>query len=223
MARVSIQIGLRDKRALTRARELLKAADLRQEFGKLFGRVGQLAQRQIQKDLRESKRVRRRSGDLAKAIGSEAFFTESGLPAIRVGAFRGPAYARIQEEGGEILPRRAKALAIPLEPMLTPAGNQRNEPRELSLKFVPFRSSGVAVGALYPPKELEKARRIAKAAGRAVDLRDAKAYFLLVRKVNLKPRRWLSGSFRDQLPELVSELGKLVAAIMSARFQGRKR
>lgn len=223
VGRVTIKIGLLDPKSLERVRALMQQESLRKEFGRVFGLLGNQVARGIILDLRQSKRVRRRTGALSNSVRSEAFRTEAGFPAIRVGSIRGPAYARIQEEGGEITPKKAKALTIPLAPVLTAAGVARRSARDYNLKFVPFRKSGVAIGALYPPEELRKAQLKARASKQPVSLRDAKAYFLLVRKVKLPARRWLSGSFDDQLPEMVSGLAKFAAEILTARFQGRTR
>jgi len=170
--------------------------------------------------------VRRRTGSLARSITGTGLRID-GVPAMRVGVFRGPSsrYAGLLEHGTKphnpespydtvrpIPPR--KALAMPVNDSLTAAGvarypGPRQDPREL--RFVPFRKSGIsqgAIGGLYEEKQL-------KAAGD--DLSKAKAAYLLLAKADYKPRHYLRSGLRDQLPQIALELGQLLGRLAGGR------
>lgn len=151
----------------------------------------------------------------------------SGYPAVRVGALRGPAvkYMGIQEFGTRgknpdspydtIRPRNAKALAIPENKALTPAGVPRwASPKDYpgKLHFIPFRR-GLAVGALYDDKEVAKIDR-AVARHQLPDFRDFKALWLLVRQVDVAPHYFMRDGFNAFLPTLVKRLGDFLQALL---------
>lgn len=179
---------------------------------------------------------RRRTGSLARSIVGDAEL-HNGLPSFRVGVLRGPAlqYAGVQEEGtsdlnpdspyGPIKPRNAKALAIPQDRVLTPAGVDRyGGPRNYpgKLRFIPFRGSRIAVGALYDEEDLRKRKledfdehdaRHAHAKGLSLDnLRPA---YLLVRQVSIKPGHFLQRGMADGLPGVESDLADFIADLLS--------
>lgn len=167
----------------------------------------------ISDNMLSNQRLRRRSGNLARSIVGRSL-RAAGVPAMRIGVLRGPAlrYAGVQEYGTKkynpdspydtIRPKHAKALAIPQEPALTGVGIDRfGGPRGVpfSLTFIPFRGTGVAVGGLFDPATLP-------AKGSGLSLRTAKMYYLLVSKVDIKPKWYLKDGFDAWLPEFVEEL-----------------
>lgn len=176
--------------------------------------------------------LRRRTGNLARSVVGRGEIL-GGLPAFRVGVLRGPAvrYAAVQElgtvgKGGElptIRPVRAKALAIPQEGALTPAGVERfGGPRgsPVPLRFVPFRR-GVAVGKLVDERQLEKETEAARAAHRAIDYDNVTTYYLLVKRVDITPTHFLRDGVRAAMPKLTNDLAvfvkKQLAAIKGAK------
>jgi hypothetical protein len=179
-------------------------------------------------------RLKRRTGTLAKSIiGRSLMFT--GVPAMRIGVMRGPAlkYAGPQEYGTKgknpsspydtIRPRHGKALAIPMKPALTPAGVDRfGGPRNagIELKFIPFRSTGVAVGGLFDPATLPPR-------GSGLNLRSAKMYYLLVKEIDLEPKWYLRDGFNDYLPILAEAILDYLEGIVRASggtgFRGKLR
>ena len=87
-----------------------------------------------------------RSGALRRSLDDRVETGKGGMPVGAVGFEKGPAsrYARIQEFGGVIRPRRSKYLAVPLDAARFPSGVPRypDGPRSLGdLDFIP-RSSG---------------------------------------------------------------------------------
>lgn len=99
--------------------------------------------------------------------------------------------ARLQNFGGTVTPKRAKALAIPLTPQAARAGGPRRFPKELALRPLPPGKN--AVGVLY-----ERA-----AGGRTVD------HYLLVKKVTVPARLHIGASAEDlaTITNIVSEYG----------------
>lgn len=170
--------------------------------------------------------LKTRSGNLKKEVIGRGLRV-NGVPAMRVGIFRGPAlrYAGVQEYGTKgknpsspyptITPKKAKSLAIPLDggPAVHPSGVAKyDSPRDFpgGLHFVPFRR-GVAIGALYPESEIERLKG-------GLSLRDLQAAYLLVTKVDIKPHFFLRTGFEKFLPEVSKELGKyLKTLVQSAR------
>lgn len=156
-------------------------------------------------------RLNRRTGALARSTTGQ-LVNQAGLPAIQVGVFRGPAlvYAGIQEEGGVIEPKNAKALAIPQEPALTAAGvdrfgGPRNAP--FDLRFLPFRGSGVAVGKLVSAAAAESF----EAAGQSPY--EAQAIYLLVERVTIPASKWLSAAVIEYLPTIATEVANIFAEL----------
>ena len=178
-----------------------------------------------------NQRLRRRSGNLARAIVGRSLMA-AGVPAMRIGIFRGPAlrYAGVQEYGTKkynpdspydtIRPKNAKALAIPTKNAQTPVGLDRfGGPRGLPFKavFIPFRGTGVAVGGLFDPKTLPPS-------GSNLTLRSAKMYYLLVKQVDIRPKFYLKDGFDAFMPQLVEELAEwLQDYLQGLRVRGVKR
>lgn len=209
-----------------------KTSQLFEEFKKRFSREElynavlaffgkqspQVASNVVDKYLSGGSGLGRRTGSLARSVEGRAQRL-NGVPAMKVGIFRGPAlkYAAVHEFGTQgaggalptIVPRRAKALAYAPEgsPALTPAGvdrfgGPRNFPGELT--FVPFKNGRNAVGGLYRKADLERLRR-GNRDGR-INLRRIKAVYVLLRKLDLPPQRFLERGVLEKLPEVVDEL-----------------
>lgn len=210
---VNLQITVtRETRGLLRD---LARLTTRGEFAELMmpfmQRHATLAAGRITSQQLSGQLLKRRTGRLAGSIMGRAERFQ-GLPGLRVGTLRGPAvpYAAVHERGGTIRPVRAKALAIPMEAALTPAGVDRfGGPRYAGdLKFIPFRRSGVAVGGLFDPSTLQKGED-----GR-VDLSTAVMYYLLVREVTLPARHYLEKGFNAYLPVLTKELAAYIRNLL---------
>lgn len=124
-----------------------------------------------------------------------------------------------------------KALAMPVGETLTPAGVDRygsplQYPRPLT--FIPWKNGKNAVGGLYETKSLEKLRKRASKAGKAatrarkralragvqgppaprpkISLREAVLAYVLLRKVDLKARRFLRDGFQRGMPLLLGDV-----------------
>lgn len=151
--------------------------------------------------------LRRRTGTLGRSIIGRGELV-GGLPAMRVGIFRGPAlkYAGPLELGTKgknpdspyptIKPKNAKALAVPLDdgPAVTPAGVHRyDSPRNFptDLHFVPI-LRGRVVGLLVTE--------------------DDEAAYLLLRAMDIAPRFYLREGMLESLPEVSEKLAKFLAA-----------
>ncbi|PHR91971.1 MAG: hypothetical protein COA69_09405 [Robiginitomaculum sp.] len=195
--------------------ELVAASDPKEIAQKLlqFAAIqGNLLEGVIIKESLSGKRLKRRTGSLARSVTSRAELINR-VPAIRVGIFRGPAvkYAQIQEEGGIIKPKKAKALAIPVGEALTPAGVERfGGPRGYpgELRFLPFRR-GIAIGKLVDEQE-------------AKDLEDndespweAAALYILATQVEIPASHWLSGPVNSNLPKIAQALNAYVKELLS--------
>ena len=151
--------------------------------------------------------IRRRTGNLARSVEA-VYEMSSGLPRLRVGVFRSPAvkYARILEYGGDILPKRAKALAFPVgNRAVTPAGvskfdSPRNYPGTLS--YIPIRNpKGNAVALLVDSRDLQ--------------MKTMSATYLLLRKVSIKPRPFLRPGVMAYLPTLTREISVEIRRIFA--------
>jgi hypothetical protein len=215
MAREVVTIEL-TKDSLKTLEDIRRHADPNQfmsDIMEFFDRQASIGADFISDNYVSSQRLRRRSGNLAKAIIGRSVKVGS-VPAMRIGVLRGPAlrYAGVQEYGTKgknpsspydtIRPKHAKALAIPQEPALTAAGLDRfggpsNVP--FDLKFIPFRGTGVAVGGLYDPRTIPQA-------GSGLTLQNAKMYYMLVREVDIEPKWYLRDGFDAWMPDLINEL-----------------
>jgi len=201
---LEIRLTPASKKALEKLRKLLTPSGFRNALRPFFALHAPKAGGHIVRTMLSGQRLSRRTGRLA---GSVLGLMEDykGLPAIRVGTLRGPAtkYGGIQQRGGEIRPVKAKALAIPQEAALTPAGVDRfGGPRGYpgELKFIPFRNSGVAVGGLYDPATIQKGE------DGKVDLASATMYYMLVKRVNIPASKWLTDGWKKYSPTFTHEL-----------------
>jgi hypothetical protein len=200
-------------------RKLVKRHGVKAVFDDIFklfdklasGMAGHITQNEL-----AGQNLKIRTGSLARSIVGRATF-RGGVPAMQVGVFRGPSlrYAGIQEYGtrGEnpsspydtIRPKNAKALAMPVGPSLTPAGvarykGPRQDPNDLT--YIPFNTTGNVVGALYHTKQLQRLRK--RKSG--FTLKDAKAAYLLLKQVDIKPHWYLRTGVRNYLPIVAREL-----------------
>jgi hypothetical protein len=182
---------------------------------------------QISKTSLSGQLLSRRTGSLASSVTGRSI-REKGVPGFKVGIFRGPAlrYAGILEYGtrgynpkspyATIKPKRARALAMPMHDALTPAGVARyGGPREFEkhagkLTFIPFDRGSGAIGGLYTDKELMEGD---------VDFSKAKASYLLLAKVDIKPRWYLRQGVRKRLPAVVKKLSKFLGDILSGKVK----
>jgi hypothetical protein len=159
----------------------------------VFARLASRAAAHVVRTELSGQSLKRRTGALARALVGVAVMVR-GVPGMRLGVFRGPAvaYAGIQERGGRILPKNARALAIPVGDALTPAGVSRyGSPRNYpgALKFLPARGSKPnVVGILYDP------------------FRDLRALYILLKWVDLPARHYLRNGMRTFVPLIASEL-----------------
>ena len=102
-------------------------------------------------------------------------------------------YARIQEEGGTIRPKKGKYLKIPVGPALTGAGVSRLPPgRSGDFRFVPTPRGGVLVG------------------------RDGKVWYVLRREVRIPARPYLAPALAAAAPRLAASLDRLVRQAVGA-------
>ena len=122
-------------------------SELRSELLKALGRVGVEAERQAA--LNATTRLNVRTGRLRASIRSRILGKGKNVAvSVSAGGGRGSKevkYARIQEEGGTVVPRNGQWLSIPVGDNLTAAGVARiPSPRMVSgLYFVPGRSGNL--------------------------------------------------------------------------------
>lgn len=150
--------------------------------------------------------LNRKSGHLANAVGKKLVrdgeVTTAWLGTNVAGKSRDVPYARIQDEGGTIVPRRAGALAVPIPPTKGLPRNYQN--------LVMIRRVG------KPPLLVEKRAR------------SWKLRFVLLQKVTLKPTRWWTNPWAEMKAVLrrrlqaaeVLEVAKRMHAARAAREEG---
>jgi len=194
---------------------------------RFFDRTALWMAGQIVKTSLSGKLLNRRTGQLANALTGRSI-REKGVPGFKVGVFRGPAlrYAGVMEYGtrgynpkspySTIKPRKAKALAMPVNDAVTNVGVSRfGGPRDFEkqkgeLFFVPFDRGSGAIGGLYTEKELLRG---------VDDFSLAKASYLLLSKVDIEPRWYLKNGVRRRLPTVVKRLSKYLADILSGKVK----
>lgn len=218
MTDVSIQLTPESKAALELAIKFFDKRQFLELFDEFFDKEGSKAAGHVAKTMLSGQRLKRRSGNLARSVFGASVRVE-GLPALRIGILRtgAEAYAGIQEYGTKgfnpespydtIVPKRAKALAMPVNSALTPAGVSRfGGPRKYpgDLRFMPFRKSGVAVGALYDEEQI-KALQAAGLKGTDLYLQ-AEALYILLSKVDIPASYYLRDGFADYLPTFMKNL-----------------
>lgn len=224
---VTVRIDPAGVAALAKLKQRLEPRAFLQVVFKLFDRIASRAAAYIIKTQLSGSPVKRRTGALAQGMVGRATML-NGVPGIRVGVARGPAtkYAGVVDQGTQdlnpqspypvIKPVRARALAMPVDDALTPAGVAKYDgPRSYpgSLTFIPFRDSGVAVGALYDSASLAALRRATKG---PIDLRQARRLYVLLRQASIPPTFFLRKGMEGFIPELVSELTAYLTQVFDA-------
>jgi len=214
---VTLSLDKRGRRLLRRL-ETLDSAALFALLDEVLEREGQLTAAHIVKTKLSGSPLKRRTGSLARSIvGVSA--RHQGFPALQIGVFRGPAlaYANIQEHGGEIRPRKARALAFapPGSPALTAAGVERHGgPRNYpgSLTFIPFKGVN-AVGGLFDSVALKG----------VTSLRDITPVYLLLRRVFIKPKHYIRDGVMERLPAIAKAISKALVDLFAdqKRFASR--
>lgn len=224
---VKIELTPATRRRLEGLERALGKAEVNRRIVEFFDvRAQQIAGDIVRTRLSGGRGLRRRTGSLARSVVGRGELL-GGVPAFRVGVLRGPAerYAAVQElgtrgKGGElptIKPKRARALAIPQEGALTPSGVERfGGPRRspVPLRFIPFRR-GVAVGKLVDERQAAAEQERARAERRSVDLSAVTTYYLLVRQVDIRPKRFLRDGVRAALPGLSRDLAARIREIFA--------
>lgn len=177
--------------------------------------------------------IRRRDGTLAKSVVGVPDLHD-GAPSMRVGILRGSAlkYAGVQEYGTKgknpaspfdtIRPKKGKALAIPTDEVkVAKSGRIKAEfaggPRERNdLTFIPFGKRPNLIGGLFTRKSLEKARGPEGPLGGKgkIDFAKARAAYLLVRQVDIAPKRYLHKGVTTELPNTARRLMKFLASLI---------
>lgn len=229
--KTGIRLDAAAKELFARLKALAGKGTLYQEILRFFhGEGGKIGGR-IQHGFESGEfGIRRRTGALARGIVGMGVKV-NGLPAVQVGVIKGPSlqYAGVQEygtvgKGGKyptIRPKKGKALAIPVNKTLTKAGVARydgpkSDPRKLT--FIPSKQLGGngPIGALYDDVEM---RKIARARKKAEEwLGGFKAAWILVKKVDIRPKRFLRKTFYSSLPELSRNLAAFIKQLM-LRYQ----
>lgn len=206
MIRYEIKLSEKSNNYLIALMKGLEKKELFRRIFKLFDKLGSKAAAHVVKTKLSGQVLKRRTAALAQSVVGRATYVASGLPGFRVGIFRGPAlkYAAVQEYGATILPVRAKYLAMPVGEALTPAGVARwKSPRDFPgrLVFIPFRNSGVAVGALYDAASLKTAKLHGE-----MNWEAARKLWVLLKKAKIPARSYLLSGMREFLPQVASEL-----------------
>ena len=209
---LKIKIGADTRKLLKDLARLSGRSGFNAAILRFFDREASRAAGYVSKNMLSGQRLKRRTGMLARSVIGRSELA-GGLPAFRVGIFRGPAlaYAEAQEEGATITPKNAKALAIPQAAALTAAGVDRfGGPRQYpgALKFIPFRASGVAVGGLYD------AATVGQGPG---GLDGAIMIYLLVRKVKIVGKHYLQDGVREYVDaHLTKNLNEYLRALIAS-------
>lgn len=145
---------------------------------------------EIQKNL-AGKVLHRRTGHLAARVAVPVmYFKPHGVVATI--QTRDVPYALIHEYGGDITPVHAKALTVPLEAALTPAGVLRKTAREWDDTWLHVTDEGKALICHTAPSG------------------DVEPLFILKRKVTIKASHWASKAITASLPELDAEIQTLI-------------
>jgi len=226
---VEIKLTKDSLKFLDEAQRLSKKGEFEENVLGFMDRQASIGADWIADNYASGQRLGRRTGALARSIVGRSL-TVGSVPAMRIGVLRGPAlrYAGVQEYGTRrynpsspydtIRPKSAKALAIPQEPALTPVGVDRfGGPRGVPFKltFIPFRSTGVAVGGLYDPRSIPQT-------GSGLTLQTAKMYYLLVKEVDIKPKWYLKDGFDAWMPQFTEELADWLRDYVTARRRSRR-
>lgn len=176
-----------------------------------------------------STRLRQRSGRLARSIDSRVRISRRKA-SLEIGVFKGAArrYAAIQDQGTRgrggsfptIVPKRAKALAIPVGAALRSDGSAkyrgpRTDRVPMSAIYFKNPSNPNVIGALYSTRALRDHRR-AKKPGLPP------ARWLLVRKTDLRPRRFLTDAGNRAFERLIPKVQADLAVFLLRGRRGRR-
>ena len=168
--------------------------ELRRVLYREAGKVSQRAVGEGQKNV--GSRMKVRSGRLWSSIRSEVKSTRGGIDVhLMAGGTdgKGPIrYARIQEEGGTVRPRRAKFLTIPLDPAKYPSGVSRFK----TARDAPNLTLGISAAGQYM----------------LVNKDTGEPWYLLRRRVKIKGKHYLRDAMR--------EAAKLMPPAVSKAFGG---
>lgn len=190
-----------------------------------FNRFGKIGASLISRNLLSGQLLRRRTGNLARSMTGRGEMLE-GLPVMRIGIFRGPTleYAAIQEYGTvgaggllpTIVPKKAKALAIPIKGGgATAVGVAKfSGPRsaDVDLTFIPIgKSNPNVIGGLYETSTLTTK----KGKKRKLSLKAVKLWYLLVLSVDIKPKHYLRKGMKKLMPELRKNLAEFLAELLT--------
>ena len=164
--------------------------ELRRVLYREAGKVSQRAVGEAHKNLTTRRRVR--SGRLYASVRSEVKSTRGGIDVhLMAGGTDGRGsirYARIQEEGGTVRPRRAKFLTIPLDPAKYPSGVSRFK----TARDAPNLTLAVSAAGQYM----------------LVNKDTGEPWYLLRRRVKIKGKHYLRDAMRKAaglMPPAVSE------------------
>ena len=193
----------------------VSGGEIRKVSFRVLDREGQLTAAHTVRTKASGQRLGVRSGTLRRSIVGGA--TEyKGDPAMVVGVFRGPAlaYAGVQEfgtvgKGGKlptIRPKNGKALAIPVGPVLTPAGVPRYD-SPLQDPELPSRESGEVYRPFKGPG----------AFGGLFSL-DGVLRWVLVSKVDITPKHYLLDSVNERLPAIAESLARAFGRVLTGKI-----
>lgn len=158
--------------------------------------------------LNATRRFRKRSGDLRRSISAPVVPSTDGLNVVLsagkpVAGVSDLVYARIQEYGGIVTPKRVKWLAIPDEAIQTKAGNNRPP----SARQYPGRLRFVLDSPVH-------ARLVETVGGESV------TRYRLRKKVEIKPKYYLRDAFNKVLQGVPRHLQDAIGAGLSAEPGG---
>lgn len=225
---IKLQLSKEIRDLLARILDLGKSEKFYKELVRFFNKESKINSSRISDQLLAGQLLNRRTGNLARSITGRGEMLD-GLPAMRIGIFRGPSlkYAAVQEfgtvgAGGKlptIVPKKGKALAIPIKGGgATNAGVAKFEsPREAPpLTFIPIgKNNPNIVGGLFQTSTL-KSKIIGQK--RALSLKAVKLWYLLVLKTDIKPKHYLRKGLKAYMPDLRKNLAKFLVELLKTKL-----
>lgn len=162
------------------------------------------------KDLTGAK-LKVRTGMLRRSVSARQY-REGEAICVAVGVVKGAAtqYAAIHEHGGEIRPRKARALAVPVGEALTPSGRPRypGGPADAAQKH-----------DLFMVKRRGKPPLLAYTRGRGARARLI-VLFVLLPKVRIKATHWLSEGVAGRVHMVRTEVDRAFTALLEGKLDG---
>jgi hypothetical protein len=152
--------------------------------------------------------AKERTGALEKSFGYTLRVTKGGYVNIHV--WSDSPYAIIHEDGGEIRPRKARALAIPLTPEAKAAGSPRNFPGKL------FRPNKRGKGKVKSNVLVVKGGPRGGAGG-------VTKHYALVTRVRLRPRHYITKAAEKAAPKLKELFTQEVIRVHNEAAAGARR